>query len=306
MQDIFNSGSHFISRNKNGGIDTVLVNEKVFLETSVGSLIPRYTLEEGGRRKEAPVKFYKTGELKSLPLEKATEITTSVGTIKAELLIFHKNGELSRAFPLNGQVSGFWTEENEFELAETISIPTSLGTIKVKPIYLQFYETGELESILFWPGEKVELDTPAGKTRIRKGICFHKNGAIKGFEPIEKIAIETPIGTLTAFDPDPNGIQAENHAVNYYENGSLQSIITPTNQVVALKDGVEYQRFSPKTVTSYCNENNFFINPLKIFFEEDSLSFMNINESKTTLSKTLEYKIEDFIPKSPISEVGCD
>ncbi len=305
IQEIFNSGNHFVSKNKYGKIDTVLVNEKVTLETSVGNLIPRYTMEEGGRRKEAPVKFYRTGELKSLPLEEATEINTSVGTIKSELVIFHQNGALLRTFPLNGQVTGFWTEKNEFALAETIEIPSSLGTIKVKPIYLQFYETGELESILFWPVEKVELETPVGKARIRKGICFYKNGTVKGFEPAQKISVESPIGTLTAFDPDPNGIQAENHAINFNEDGSIQCIITPSNQVITYKDGVESQRFAPKMVTSYCNENNFFVNPLKITFGDDSISFMNINESEVTLPKSLEFKVEEFNPRKPVSEVGC-
>ena len=79
MQQKFNSDSHLISRNKNGNIDTVLVGKKVILETSIGNLIPRYTLDgDAGRKKEAPVKFYKTGELKSLPLEKFSEIPTSV------------------------------------------------------------------------------------------------------------------------------------------------------------------------------------------------------------------------------------
>jgi hypothetical protein len=306
MQQKFNSDSHLISRNKNGNIDTVLVGEKLILETSVGELIPRYKLDDGtGRKKEAPVKFYKTGELKSLPLEKSSEILTTLGSMKSELVIFHRNGALWRTFPLNGQVTGFWTEENEFELAETISIPTSLGVIKVKPIYLQFYETGELESILFWPSEQIKIDTEIGEMLIHKGISFHKNGRIKGFEPIKEISIESPIGKLNVYDPDPNGIQAENHSINFYEDGSIHSVITSSNKVSAIKDGAEFKSFSPKMIASYCNENAFFISPLKITFESDSLSFNNINESNETLSKNLQYQITDFVPDEPVSEFGC-
>lgn len=306
MQQKFSSDSHLISRNRNGYIDTVLAGEKVILETSVGNLIPRYTIDDdAGRKKEAPVKFYKTGELKSLPLEEASIIPTIIGDIKSELVIFYKNGALWRTFPLNGKVSGFWTEEKEYELAEIIEISTSLGTIKVKPIYLQFYESGELESILFWPDEQVKINIEMEEILIRKGISFYKNGNIKGFEPMEELAVETPIGKVKVYDPDPNGIQAENHSLIFNEDGTIQSVITSSNQVTAIKDGTDYKVFSPKTVTSYCNEDAFFISPLKILFENDSLSFNNINEPVETLPKSLQFNVADFTPEKPISGVGC-
>ncbi len=305
LQEKFNSGKHLISRNKNGNIDTVVVAEKVILETSVGNMIPRYTLDDEGRKKESPVKFFKTGELKSLPLEDRIEIPTSIGDIKSELLIFYKSGALWRTFPLNGQVNGFWTEENEFGLAETLEIPTSVGTLKVKPIYLQFYETGELESILFWPTEKARINTSLGEILIHKGICFHKNGAVKGFEPTEEISIESPIGTINAFDPDPIGMTAESHSLNFNEDGSIQSVITSSNEIIAQEEGVESKIFSPKLVSSYCNENAFFISPLKIVFEADSISFSVPNEPSNTLPKSFQYKVSEFIPDKPISCFGC-
>lgn len=304
VQKEFNSDKNLISWNKNGNIDTVLVGEKVILETSLGNFIPRYTLDNSGRIKEAPVKFYKTGDLKSLPLEEATEIRTSIGTIKSELLIFYKSGALWRTFPLNGQVSGFWTEENEFELAETLEIPTSVGTLKVKPIYLQFYETGELESILFWPSERISIHTNSGETLIRKGICFHKNGKIKGFEPIEEITMETPIGSIKVYDRDPNGMHAESHAINFNEDGTIESLITSSN-TITISNGNEEQTFSPKLISSYCKEDVFIISPLKITFEENNISFANDNEPAISVPKTLPYKIADYIPDKPVSGFGC-
>jgi len=307
MQQKFIAKNHLISRRKNGNIDTVLVGEKVILETSVGNLIPRFTFDDdAGRKKEAPVKFYKTGELKSLPLESATEIPTSVGAIKSELVIFYKSGALYRTFPLNGKVTGFWTEENEYELAETITLHTSVGVVKVKSIYLQFYETGELESILFWPNEQVKISMGGDEIHIHKGISFHKNGKVKGFEPVEELIVESPIGTLKVFDPDPNGIQAESHSLCFNEDGSILSVITSSNQIVVEKNGAEYRKFAPKIVTSYCNEDAFFISPLKIVFGNDSLSFNNSNESVENLPKELQYKIIDFVPDKPVSGVGCE
>lgn len=305
MQDKFHSKKHLVSRNKNGNIDTVIAQEKVILNTSAGDFVPRYTLDEQSRKKESPVKFYKTGELKSVPLEEPTEISTSVGTIKCELVTFYKNGLLWRVFPLDGQISGFWTEENEYKLAETVNISTSLGTISVKPIYLQFYDTGELESILFWPDERITIGTPVGNTQIRKGICFYRNGSIKGFEPAEEIPVKSPIGTLKSFDPDPNGIHAESHSLSFYENGEIQSIISSSNQIKVIENNGTDMLFSPKITSSYCNEDAYFISPLKILFEENSITFINNNEAPVSVANSLQFKVSDYIPDKPISCVGC-
>lgn len=306
MQQKFISDSNLISKNKDGKIDTVLVGEKIILETSVGEFIPRHTLDEEGRKKEAPVKFYKTGELKSLPLEEITEVATSVGKIKSELLIFYKSGTLYRTFPLNGQVTGYWTEDNEYQFAETVAVSTALGTINVKPIYLQFYETGELESILFWPKERVLINTPVGEVVIRKGICFYKNGNVKGFEPAKEVVVESPIGSVKVFDPDPNGIHAEDHSLTFYENGAIRSVVTASNQVSAKNVGAEPEIISPKIVTSYCNEDAFFISPLKILFEETTINFMSGDAPVKSFPKSINYKITDFIPSKPISGIACD
>lgn len=305
METLFSSDTHVISRNKNGNIRTVKAGEKVSLSTSVGELVPRYTIDEQSRKKESPVKFYQTGELKSVPLEDVTEIETSFGTIKSELVTFHRSGALCRVFPLDGQTTGFWTEENEFELAETLDIPTPSGTLSVKPIYLQFYETGELESVLFWPKEKVTLDTTVGNVEIRKGICFHKNGTVKGFEPAKAISVESPIGTFKVFDPDPNGLQAENHAVMFTEDGTVGSVITSSNTVTVLKDGAEPRTFSPKLVSSYCNENAFFISPLLITIGENSLTCAYKNENPVTVEGSLQFEISEYVPERPATCVGC-
>jgi hypothetical protein len=305
METIFSSEKHMILRNKSGKISTVMPKEKVELETSAGTLVPRYQLDEMSRKKESPVKFYKTGELKSVPLEELTEISTSMGKVKGELVTFYKSGALWRVFPLDGQITGYWTEEEEYELAEKIEIPTPHGSISVKPIYIQFYETGELESILFWPKEEIEIDTAIGKVNVRKGICFHKNGDIKGFEPVKELPYETPIGTVKVYDPDPNGLYAEDHSLTFSENGAVTSVVTNSNKIVVKKDGAEFKSFTPKIVTSYCNEDAFFLSPLKIVFENDTLTFINSDETPVSVPASLEFSIEEYIPEKKISCIGC-
>lgn len=305
MQSQFLSKTHSVLRNPDGSIDTVLPGERVVLETSVGTLIPRYTIDEESRKKEAPVKFYKSGELRSLPLEEFTEIETSVGKIQAELLTFYKSGALRRLFPLNGKITGYWTEENEYELAETLEIPTSLGNFSVKPIFLQFFETGELESILFWPKEKVSILTSMGEIEIRKGISFHKNGTIKAFEPVREIEVTSPIGSLKAYDPDPEGLFAKSSAIQFYENGDIESITTPSSQVEVRNKQGEVQMFAPSMISSYCNESMFFVSPMRILFEKEAVTFIDKSGSGSRISKDWNYQVSDFIPENPIAGIAC-
>ena len=57
------------------------------------------------------------------------------------LITFYENGNIRRIFPLYGQINGYWTEENEYELAEEITLPV-LGTELVcKPLCIHFYYT---------------------------------------------------------------------------------------------------------------------------------------------------------------------
>lgn len=306
MQDLFQSETHRVFRNQNGGIDTVLTGERMVLETSVGKMIPRYTVDDESRKKEAPVKFYRTGELKSLPLEEATEIVTSLGMIKAELLTFYQNGALRRLFPLNGKITGYWTEENEYTLAETLEIPTPIGPLSVKPIYLQFFENGELESVGFWPKERVSINSSVGKVKIRKGISFYRNGNLRGFEPAQEIQVESPIGLIKVFDPDPQGLHAESNAVDFYENGEIKSLTTSSTQVSVEIDKGEKEIFAPTLVSSYCNESAFFVSPMKIQFAADSVSFQSSDNPGKALLLSSRFETSDFIPEKPIAGIACE
>jgi hypothetical protein len=133
----------------------------------------------------------------------------------------------------------------------------------------------------------------------------HAHNGVDTFEPVKEISIESPIGNLSVFDPDPNGIHAENHSINFNEDGTIESVITSSNQIMVTNNENEEKLFSPKIVTSYCNENAFFISPLKIIFEKDSISFLNDNAPKVSLSGSLHYKISNYTPDKPISGIGC-
>ena len=90
------------------------------LETPFGALPPQHSTDDLRRRTVQAVHFYDNGVLRHLPLETRTGIQTPAGPLLAELVTFHRDGSLSRVFPLNGKLSGYWTQEDEGRLAEPV------------------------------------------------------------------------------------------------------------------------------------------------------------------------------------------
>lgn len=217
MNDI--KGIHHIQCSDNEGrIESIQPLEVCRIQTAVGALTPLYSVEDHGRKKLTPVKYHKNGMVKSVPLQMPQLIETPIGPIWAELITFYPDGSLKRVFPLNGKLSGYWTEENEYELAEPLTIPSAVGVLRVKPINMQFYRTGELQSLTLWPQERAEISTVYGKWIVRTGISFHPDGSLASCEPESPVSVDTPIGELTAYDPDPNGICGETNSLSFYEN----------------------------------------------------------------------------------------
>ena len=96
------SGVEFRSLFSNGKMDGCLVGVPNLLKTPYGEIVPQYEAEDMGRRTVKPLYFYKDGSLKSVALQTQTLITTPIGPFPAELVTFHKNGNIKRVFPLDG------------------------------------------------------------------------------------------------------------------------------------------------------------------------------------------------------------
>ena len=279
--------------------------ERVEIETSVGKLIPVYNFEPDGRKKEAEACYYSSGELRSVPLDEATLIPTPIGEVSCELVTFYRSGRLKRIFPLNGCISGYWTEADEYGLAETVDINTPAGVIRVKPIYLQFYETGSLQSICFWPGETIDLDTPVGLINIRKGIAFHENGNIACCEPSGDTLIKTPVGDIFAYEPDAAGMTAENASLSFDAGGKLSSLSTVKNSLVLDESEPGEKVYSPGIVTSYCDESSFSVVPLKIKFQDDKIICIGEEGTCTIPGEFNRITIRPFETDKILSEAIC-
>jgi len=114
------SGFTFKELASNSKMDGGFMTEYNELQTPLGNLVPQYEAEDMGRRSVKPICFYKDGSLKSLPLQSQTILDTPAGPMPAELVTFYPSGAIKRIFPLDGKLSGFWSWQNEYKLADMI------------------------------------------------------------------------------------------------------------------------------------------------------------------------------------------
>ncbi|MBN1278445.1 MAG: hypothetical protein K9I59_03205 [Chlorobium sp.] len=267
------SGIEFKTLFSNGKTDGCLVSRHNVLETPYGNLVPQYEAEDMGRRTTKPVYFYKDGSLKSIALQTQTPIATPVGLLPAELVTFHKSGTIRRVFPLDGRLSGFWSWQNEFALAETTTIDSPVGSISAKFINIQFYESGALKSITLWPGQVITVLTPVGSISVRKGIAFYESGEIRSFEPLKKTELSTPIGKMLAYDNEPNGIHGDINSVQLAPDGSVEALCTVDHAVQVSLPDQRCELFRPGVKNNVCGDEKKVSVPLKIRFDQGKVTF---------------------------------
>ncbi len=260
-----------------GNIKECSLTEKNELITPYGKLIPQYQ-NEGVRNKYInSLSFYESGSLKKIALQEQSLIVTDAGSMKAELITFYENGKIKRLFPLNGKITGYWTEDNEYELAEPMEFSYSFGKLNKRVIGIQFYETGEMKSITFWPKELVKLITPAGTLTGHFGIALYPDGSLKSCEPAYPVLVDTAIGKLTAFDVGAIGINGDSNSLNFYENGSIKSIISSTDRIKVSGANKEILEFEPGLRPSLLDEEGLDILPLKVEFYDGKVR-INTND----------------------------
>jgi len=262
------SGVEFRSLFSNGKMDGCLVTQPNTLITPYGNLVPQYEAEDMGRRTVKPIYFYKDGSLKSIALQSQTILETPVGAVPAELVTFHKSGSIKRLFPLDGKLSGFWGWKNEFALATELTFKSPVGTLSAKVIGLQFYESGALKSITLWPGQTLTVQTPIGEITVRKGLAFYESGAIRSFEPLKKIDLHTPIGIITSYDNEPNGIHGDINSVQLAEDGSIEALSTVDHAVEVSFSGENSELFHPGVKNNVCGDERKVSVPMKVRFDK--------------------------------------
>jgi hypothetical protein len=203
-----------------GELEGVKLSEKNMLVTHVGELIPFYT-ETHRRKNKFSVEFHKNGMIKAVALNEIQEIETPIGEFPAELVIFYETGELKRFFPLDGKISGMWSEKEEKALTIplTFEFPFTSFTALINGI--AFYKSGEIRSITLYPGERIPISTEYGEIPTRNGFSLYESGKLESLEPAIPFLIQTPNGPHRAFNPNAIGVNADVNSLVFDEEGKI-------------------------------------------------------------------------------------
>lgn len=250
-----------------GELKSAILGDENVILTHAGELTPYYT--ETMRRKFKPsVEFHKNGLVKAVSLEEQQEVSTPIGELPAELITFYKSGELCRVFPLDGKVTGYWTEADERE--QNIPLHFDLDFVEFTAMLnaICFYPSGDIKSISLFPGETITIHDIA----VRNGFALYESGSLASIEPAVPTEIQTPIGIINAFDGEAMGIHADENSLCFYEDGSLKSVKTMNDHVLVTRRDGSQKLYKQETIQGLPEEEATLL-PLTIHFHEDGVSF---------------------------------
>lgn len=260
-----------VDRYPDGSVKAVYLGGPVSLATSAGVLCPQHTINDSRRQNLPPLTFFPNGQIRSLPLEHSTLVTTPIGEVPAELVTFHDNGALARVFPLNGKLSGYWTEADEAALATPLTVPLAMGPLSARFVAIAFDAAGNLRSLTLWPDEEVLVPTPVGELPARQGISLAPDGSLRSLEPARPVPVPTPVGSILAYDPDAVGISGDANSLVFSPDGAVAAVSTIRTAVTAtLADGT-HLTLAPSQRESLCGDSEHEPVALHLHFFPDRL-----------------------------------
>ena len=257
-----------VTYHPNGLLATAFTHTFTKLNTPCGAFNLAYDFTSERRKYIPSVKFFKSGTLQAINLDQQEEIPTASGTFPCEHISFYPNGNPCRLLHLNGKLSGYWSEEQETELAKIVALNLPCGLIKSKIMTLHLYDNGSVASITLFPGAVVDVKTNIGEIKTRIGISFYQNGLLKSLEPAIPTKIQTPIGKVMSFDTEPLGLSGDNNSLQWHENGHLFSCKTTDTLDVPLMNG-NVKTIAPKEILSMCGDDELVKIPYEITWDEN-------------------------------------
>ena len=266
---------------EDGAIESCSFSERNELSLSCGTLVPQYGGADQVRRKYVKsADFYRSGALRRLALEEQTEVETPIGDFPAELLTFYEDGAVRRVFPLNGKISGYWSEQDEARLLFPFHFEFYFGAFSAKIVSVHFYPNGSIRSITLFPGEVVALNTPAGEIPVRTGFSLYESGALESVELAQPTPVLTPIGRITAFDALAVGVHADSNSLRFSESGAVTGIATSSEKIIVQSKAMPLTSVSPVIKPDLTDEEETFLCPVTVRFEGESVVLSN---GETTL-----------------------
>jgi hypothetical protein len=277
-----------------GALEGIRLSEKNMLVTHVGELVPAFT-DNHRRKNKYSVEFYASGMVKAVYLEEQQEITTPIGEFPAELVTFFESGKLKRFFPLDGKISGLWSEEEEKSLAIPLhfELPFTKFTAIISAI--AFYQSGDIRSLTLFPGEVINITTKYGEIEARHGFSLYETGEIETMEPSMPVEISTPIGVISAYDPEAHAVNADINSLGFNKEGSVIALTTKRNRVTAKTADGRLLVFSPFEIVNPLDDESFITVGLKISFDYNlrTVNFLCGKELTELPLESCEFSLED-------------
>ena len=268
-----------------------MISKKNAVVMPCGTLIPKFTENTVRKKYTSPVTFYQSGAVKRVSLEEQTIIDTPIGRYPAESVVFYESGAIKRFFPLNGKISGYWTEEDEASLCEVLKFCLPAGTFRAKIVSCSFYESGSLKSLTLWPNEQIRLNVAGTVYPVRIGFSLYEDGRIKSLEPGLEIPVETPIGQVVAYDDSAWGIHADTNSLCFDEKGNVIALTSSAHVIKALPFCGSAETIAPALTPHPLIDDCMIKLPIKFYFEDDHVIFVSGGSEKRFRLSITEFKL---------------
>lgn len=191
------------------------------VNTKYGDLTPYSGASDYRKKYRFAVDYYKDGALRSVYLEEPEVLDLPAGRFQTELITFYDDGNVKRIFPLYGQISAYWSIEEEMESAPFYDFDISGEIHHIRPQCIFFYPSGKIRAVTLWPGDDIVVTTPAGKVKSKLGFELYESGSLRSIEPVYGTVISTPQGEIKPYKYRPVMMHAENATLKFEENGNV-------------------------------------------------------------------------------------
>ncbi|MCO7124867.1 hypothetical protein NIE88_03640 [Sporolactobacillus shoreicorticis] len=293
-----------------GELEGIQLSDKIMIVTQIGELVPFYT-ETARRKNKYSIEFYKDAAIKAVSLENQQEIYTPIGDFPAEFVTFYNTGELNRFFPLDGKISGFWTEDDERSLQTPLTFDLGFTKFKAFINCVALWKDGGIRSITLFPGEVINIKTALGEIAARNGFSLYPSGELESLEPAGPAIVHTPIGLMTIFDPDALGITADSNSLVFDKKGRVIKLITSENRIDVRNEEGYLEKIEPKLVVNQLDGETMVRKGIAICFnyERDQV-VMNNGDGECCFSLsnsgfTIETVENPYWTCSPSQCAGC-
>ena len=191
------------------------------VNTKYGELRPYSGASDYRKKYRFAVDYYNDGSLRSVYLDEPEILEFPAGRFQTELITFYEDGNVKRVFPLYGQISAYWSIEEEAENAPYYDFNVSGDTLRIRPQCIYFYPSGKIRAVTLWPGDEIVVTTTADKVKTRLGFELYESGSLRSIEPVYGTVIKTSKGDIKPYKYRPVMMHAENATLKFEENGNV-------------------------------------------------------------------------------------